>query len=227
MKNKLEISSVRLLYGDRLILSDVYLKIETGNIIGLLGRNGEGKSSLMRVIYGTIESEKSIFINDNPVYESYKYPNLVRYLPQHNFIPKNLSLKRVFSDFRVDYDDFVNMFPDFKDRQKSKVGDLSGGMIRLTELFLIIKSNTKFVLLDEPFTHISPIQANTIKSIIEKEATVKGFLITDHMYRNILKVCDRVYLILNGKTRMINDVDELEKLGYLNNSSNKSFINKL
>ena len=54
MKNKLEISSVRLLYGDRLILSDVYLKIETGNIIGLLGRNGEGKSSLMRVIYGTI-----------------------------------------------------------------------------------------------------------------------------------------------------------------------------
>ena len=151
----------------------------------------------------------------------------MRYLPQHNFIPKNLSLKRVFSDFRVDYDDFVNMFPDFRDRQKSKVGDLSGGMIRLTELFLIIKSNTKFVLLDEPFTHISPIQANTIKSIIEKEATVKGFLITDHMYRNILKVCDRVYLILNGKTRLINDVDELEKLGYLNNSSNKYFINKL
>lgn len=54
MKHTLEVSSVRLLYGERLILSDVYLKIETGNIVGLLGKNGEGKSSLMHVIFGVI-----------------------------------------------------------------------------------------------------------------------------------------------------------------------------
>lgn len=217
MKHLLEISSVRLLYDERLIISDVYLKIETGDIVGLLGRNGEGKSSLMRVIYGTIKCDKSILIDNNPLYASYKNPESIRYLPQHNFIPKHFSLKRVFHDFKIDYNRFVRRFPDFKDRQNDKIANLSGGMRRLAELYLIIKSNTKFIMLDEPFTHIGPIQSEIIKTIIEEEASVKGFLITDHMYRNILKVCDRVYLILNGKTRLINEIVELEKFGYLNN----------
>lgn len=215
MKHTLDISSVRLLYDERLILSDVYLNIETGNIVGLLGRNGEGKSSLMRVIFGVIDTDRSIIIDESSVYEAYKHPKLMRYLPQHNFIPKYLTLKRIFKDFRIDYDGFVQKFSDFKDRQNSKIGDLSGGMRRLTELYVIIKSQTKFVLLDEPFTHISPIQANTIKAIIEEESSAKGFLITDHMYRNILKVCDQIYLILNGKTQLINNIDELKKFGYL------------
>ncbi|MEL7599807.1 MAG: ATP-binding cassette domain-containing protein [Proteiniphilum sp.] len=215
MKHTLDISSVRLLYDERLILSDVYLNIETGNIVGLLGRNGEGKSSLMRVIFGVIDTDRSIIIVESSVYEAYKHPKLMRYLPQHNFIPKYLTLKRIFKDFRIDYDGFVQKFSDFKDRQNSKIGDLSGGMRRLTELYVIIKSQTKFVLLDEPFTHISPIQANTIKAIIEEESSAKGFLITDHMYRNILKVCDQIYLILNGKTQLINNIDELKKFGYL------------
>ena len=215
MKHTLDISSVKLLYDERLILSDVYLNIETGNIVGLLGRNGEGKSSLMRVIFGVIDTDRSIIIVESSVYEAYKHPKLMRYLPQHNFIPKYLTLKRIFKDFRIDYDGFVQKFSDFKDRQNSKIGDLSGGMRRLTELYVIIKSQTKFVLLDEPFTHISPIQANTIKAIIEEESSAKGFLITDHMYRNILKVCDQIYLILNGKTQLINNIDELKKFGYL------------
>ena len=215
MKHTLDISSVRLLYDERLILSDVYLNIETGNIVGLLGRNGEGKSSLMRVIFGVIDTDRSIIIDESSVYEAYKHPKLMRYLPQHNFIPKYLTLKRTFKDFRIDYDGFVQKFSDFKDRQNSKIGDLSVGMRRLTELYVIIKSQTKFVLLDEPFTHISPIQANTIKAIIEEESSAKGFLITDHMYRNILKVCDQIYLILNGKTQLINNIDELKKFGYL------------
>lgn len=215
MKHTLDISSVKLLYDERLILSDVYLNIETGNIVGLLGRNGEGKSSLMRVIFGVIDTDRSIIIDESSVYEAYKHPKLMRYLPQHNFIPKYLTLKRIFKDFRIDYDGFVQKFSDFKDRQNSKIGDLSGGMRRLTELYVIIKSQTKFVLLDEPFTHISPIQANTIKAIIEEESSAKGFLITDHMYRNILKVCDQIYLILNGKTQLINNIDELKKFGYL------------
>lgn len=88
MKHALEISSVRLLFGERLILSDVYLKIETGNIVGLLGQNGCGKSCLMRGIYGTLACEKSVSIDDIYFLDVYKHPQLVRYLPQHNFIPK-------------------------------------------------------------------------------------------------------------------------------------------
>lgn len=215
MKHALEISGMRLLFGERLILSDVYLKIETGGIVGLLGRNGEGKSCLMRGIYGTQPCEKSVKIDDTSVYEAYKNPCLMRYLPQHHYIPKWLSLKRVFLDFSVGFTDFAARFPEFRGSESTKIGHLSGGMHRLVELYVIIKSDTKFVLLDEPFTHISPIQIEKINEIIDEERPNKGFLITDHIYRHIFNVCDRVLLLSNGKTRFVNENDDLKKLGYL------------
>lgn len=74
MKHTLEISGMRLLFDERLILSDVYMKIETGDTVGLLGRNGCGKTCLMRGVYGTLECEKSVIIDNISVYEAYKNP---------------------------------------------------------------------------------------------------------------------------------------------------------
>lgn len=215
MKHILEISSVRLLFGERLILSDVYLKIETGNIVGLLGQNGSGKSCLMRGAYGTLACEKSVSIDDIYFYHAYTHPQLIRYLPQHNFIPKWFSLKRIFRDFHVDFGVFAQLFPEFQGRERSKIGHLSGGMHRLVELYVILKSETQFILLDEPFTHISPVHNDVIENIITTEATNKGLLITDHMYHRIRKVCDPVYLLSNGKTHLVKEVDDLRKLGYI------------
>ncbi len=215
MKHALEISSVRLLFGERLILSDVYLKIETGNIVGLLGQNGCGKSCLMRGVYGTLTCEKSISIDDIYFFDIYKQPHLMRYLPQHYFIPKWLSLKRIFHDFRVDYTAFAQLFPEFQDREKAKIKDLSGGMHRLVELYVILKSDTQFILLDEPFTHISPVYNDIIENIILSEAGNKGFLVTDHMYRRIRKICDPVYLLSNGKTHLVKEEEDLRELRYI------------
>jgi len=71
------------------------------------------------------------------------------------------------------------------------------------------------VLLDEPFTHISPVHNDIIERIIHAEAANKGFLITDHLYRRIRKNCDRVYLLANGKTRPVNKEDDLRKWEYI------------
>src|ERR1700712_3206955 len=99
MKHKLEIDSIQLELNGKRILSDIYLKCETGNITGLLGRNGQGKSCLMQIIYGNLKCEKSIRFNNVSNYEAFKRPDLLRYLPQFNFIPKGLSLKQIFTDF--------------------------------------------------------------------------------------------------------------------------------
>ncbi|MDO5665783.1 MAG: ATP-binding cassette domain-containing protein, partial [Bacteroidia bacterium] len=120
MKHTLEIGGIRLLFGERLILSDVYLKIETGKVVGLLGRNGCGKTCLMRVILGSLQAEKSIRIDKTSLFEAYKHPELIRYVPQHNFIPKSLMLKRIFSDFSLDFSAFTSIFPEFGTRYKSK-----------------------------------------------------------------------------------------------------------
>ncbi len=206
---------MRLLFDERLILSDVYMKIETGDTVGLLGRNGCGKTCLMRGVYGTLECEKSVIIDNISVYEAYKKTGLIRYLPQHHFIPKHLTLKRVFRDFAVDFERFTELFPVFQLRENTKIGHLSGGIHRLAELYVIIKSDTKFVLLDEPFTHIGPVQIETIQSVIGEERPRKGFLITDHLFKRIQESCNRVYLLLNGKTHTVENDGDLKKLGYI------------
>lgn len=213
--HKLEVDGVFLQFGDRTVLSDVYLKCETGKIVGLLGRNGNGKTSLMNIIYGNLSPKsKSVRFDGVTELKAYQNTSLLLYLPQFNFIPKQLALHRLFSDFCIDYVDLVKSFPQFENRQSSCFGLLSGGEKRIVELYLIIKSKTQFVMLDEPFSHLSPIQIDMIKKLIEEEKLNKGFLITDHLYRHIIDIGDQIYVLTNAKTYATKDIKEIEFLGY-------------
>src|ERR1700710_544598 len=99
MKHILEADSIQLEFNGRKILSDIYLKCETGTITGLLGRNGQGKSCLMQIIYGTLNCEKWVRITTLPKKNLSGFPKMLLSLPQFNFIPKSLSLQRIFLDF--------------------------------------------------------------------------------------------------------------------------------
>jgi ABC-type lipopolysaccharide export system ATPase subunit len=214
MKHILEADGIQLEFRGRKILSDIYLKCETGKVTGLLGRNGEGKSCLIKIIYGTIICESSIRFDYNTWQSKMKRPELLLCLPQFNFIPKSLSLKRVFQDFGLDYAGFQARFPEFKAAPKSSIGNLSGGERRLIELYIIVRSKTRFALLDEPFTHLNPIQIEKAKELILEEKKNKGLLITDHMFRNVTDISDNLYVLKNGKTYLTNDLDDIETLGY-------------
>lgn len=215
MMHKLEAESIQLQFGERAILKNIYLKCETGKITGLLGRNGQGKSCLMKVIHGTLKCEKSVRIDDWPQAEVFKRPDLLLYLPQFNFAPKSLSLKRIFQDFSLDYSLFSKRFPEFTSNYHSPIGSLSGGGQRLVELYIIVKSKTKFVLLDEPFTHLSPIQIEKVTELMLEEKDNKGWLITDHMYRHVLDLSDNLYVLADGTTQLLKNASDLEALGYL------------
>src|SRR5260221_13491758 len=102
----LEADGIQLEFDGRKILSDIYVQCKTGKITGLLGRNGTGKSCLMKIIYGSLKVEKSIRIDKQSKNEAFKQPGLLVYLPQFNFIPSSLSLKRIFKDFEIDYAPF-------------------------------------------------------------------------------------------------------------------------
>lgn len=213
--HKLEADSISLAYGDRTILSDVYIKFETGKVTGLLGRNGNGKTSLMNIIYGNGKPHyKSIRFDGVTFNDAFKRPELILYLPQFNFIPSGLTLKSIFQDFKLDFMAFVNKFPEFKQKWKSTIKSLSGGQRRLVEVYVIIKSRTQFVMLDEPFSHLSPIMIETVLELIEEERINKGFLISDHLYRNVIAVSDDIYVLVNGKTHLTKDIREIEFLGY-------------
>jgi ABC-type lipopolysaccharide export system ATPase subunit len=71
-------------------------------------------------------------------------------------------------------------------------------------------------MLDEPFTQVMPVHVDTIKKIILEEKKNKGIMIADHLYEHIIDICDNIYVILNGKTYLTRDRNDLVKLGYIN-----------
>jgi ABC-type multidrug transport system ATPase subunit len=216
MIHTLEADGIQLEFGLRRILSDVYLKCETGKITGLLGRNGQGKSCLMKVMLGTLNSSSNSVRFDGEVIRNIrKRPELLLYLPQFNFIPKSLKVKQVLDDFDLSYDDMANRFTDFKGRADTKVSQLSGGLWRTLEIYIVAKAPSLFAMLDEPFTHLSPIQIEKIKTFLLEEKVNKGFLITDHMYSHLLDISDSVYLLKDGKTHLTKTINDLDDLGYV------------
>ncbi len=216
MIHKLEVDSVILDFGDRRILSDVYMKLETGKITGLLGKNGNGKTSLMKIIYGQlIPNSKSIRYDESYITDLYKRPDLLLYLPQFNFIPSGLTLKRIFSDFNIDFHQFEKHFPEFKTKYTSALKTLSGGQRRIVEIYSVLMSDSKFAMLDEPFSHQSPLVIEKISELMQEAKATKCILVTDHMYQAIIDISDALYLLANGKTHLTKEIEDLKFLGYI------------
>ncbi|MES2807591.1 MAG: ABC transporter ATP-binding protein, partial [Bacteroidota bacterium] len=151
----LKVDSVELEFGNRKILSDIYLSCTQGEIVGLLGRNGCGKSSLLRIIFGLLKpSYKYINISGTYIDTGYKN-NRMAYLPQQNYLPPRIKIhnlaKLLVDDFF--WEDFINHPIYLKHGQKT-IAQLSGGEQRMLETLMIIYNKADFILLDEPFTHI-------------------------------------------------------------------------
>lgn len=96
-----------------------------------------------------------------------------------------------------------------------RISHLSGGEKRLLEVFLIIHSDAKYILIDEPFNGIAPIYKADIKTAIKQQSREKGFIITDHVYRDVLDVASRIVLLRDGGTKEIANKEELKYYGYI------------
>lgn len=216
MINTLEIDSVILQFDTKRVLQDVYLKSETGQITGLLGRNGSGKTCLMKIIYGEIiPLNNSVRLNSESLIDVKRKPEDIRYLPQFEFIPKYLTIQRIFKDFELDFSDFTTIFPEFDIYYHSKFKNLSGGERRIIEIYTILASKTKFCMLDEPFSQVMPVHIEPIKNLIIREKKNKGIIVTDHLYKHIIDICDHLYVISKGKTYLTKSTLDLKTLGYI------------
>lgn len=216
MKNKLEIDSILLKYNEHTVLKDIYLSCEKGSIIGLLGRNGCGKSSLLKIISGNlIPLSKSIRLDNKFLNDEYRSPNDMMYAPQFNYIPNHLRINRILSDFNLDIKDLIKDFPEFAELGNIRFNKLSGGLKRILEIYIVLVSKTKFCLLDEPFSQIMPIHVEHLKNIITREKENKGIIITDHLYEHVKDISDEIYIINNGKTYQCKTENDLTEYGYL------------
>lgn len=213
---KLEVDSVILRYGQRTVLQDVYLECETGRIVGLLGHNGCGKSCLLKILFGELRAEQQFVRMDDRVWMSPRRDSSdIRFLPQFHCLPGRLTATQIMDDFGLDSADIVEVFPDFERLLRIPLKRLSGGERRIVEIFAVVASDTKFCLLDEPFSNLMPLHVETVKRLLIRQKETKGILLTDHQYRDILDVSDWLYLIRDGRTFRVRGREDLEKFGYI------------
>ncbi len=216
MIHQLEADSISIHYENRAIITGGYLKAETGKITGLLGRNGYGKSSLLKALFGAVKAEyKSVRVDQKWIPDLLSVRNLAAYLPQHSFVPDYLNVQTVFDLYGTDFEKISTSFPELKTCYTQKTGQLSGGERRLVETLLILFRPVQFVLLDEPFSFLSPVLIERLLVIIQEEKRNKSIIITDHLYKTILRTCDDLYLISNQRTYLIRTPEELVRWGYL------------
>lgn len=189
---------------------------ETGKVTGLLGRNGCGKSTLMKIVFGALHCEqKSVRVNDASLGLHYLSRKAIAYLPQEGLIPPYLTMRKAFSLFHVDERCLIDHFPEGSRMMDLKPTELSGGYLRIFETVLILHAHAIFCFLDEPFTGLSPVYIEKIKLLIVQRKDEKGIVISDHMHKHVSEISDALYVLANGQTYRIDEPERLVSLGYL------------
>lgn len=212
--------NVFLSIGRKEIITGATINTERGHITGLLGRNGAGKSTLLQSLFGTRRAQEcDTFLNGVRIKKPYTMNGLVNYLPQQPFLPPTLTFKKIAAQFGISLNDILNEFPDLEQHISKKIGGLSGGTERLLALLLLLFADTRFTLLDEPFTHLMPLHIERLKQLLHRLKENKGIIITDHLYRHVLDISDKLFLMKDGRSIYIKDWDDLVLHGYVNELS--------
>jgi ABC-type lipopolysaccharide export system ATPase subunit len=217
--SELIINKISKKFNEKIVLSDISLRIKTGEILGIFGRNGCGKSTLLKILFGVLTSDDQEIVMDNECFDPASNIKLmnISYLPQDSFLPDNLTVRDVIPLYYKDGDAQNKIFydPRIAKIERQRIGTLSLGERRYFEILLISRLPHKFLMLDEPFSMVEPLFQDSIKELLTELKKEKGIIITDHYYRNVLDVSDRKMIIKDGKAIEIeNEIDLIEN-GYL------------
>ncbi|ADK85325.1 ABC transporter related protein [Desulfarculus baarsii DSM 2075] len=201
-------------YGRRRVVDDVSLEVNDQEIVGLLGPNGAGKTTSFYMTVGMIHpTEGDISLNDETITQLPMYQRArkgISYLPQESSIFQKLSvednikaiLQTLPLDERAQEERLERLLDDLGvgHLRKNKAYSLSGGERRRVEISRLLVTDPKFILLDEPFAGIDPIAVGDLQEIIRhlRDRGI-GVLISDHNVRETLCVCDRAYILAQGK----------------------------
>jgi ABC-type multidrug transport system ATPase subunit len=214
--SKLHIDSVTKSYGSKTILKDIYLSCETGKIVALLGGIGSGKSTLLQIIFGTLKGDSQfIKFNDQVLTKQSERKNKIAYLPQTSMFPKDIKIKNLISLF-CNEENSQKLFNSdlLKPLLNSTIRNLSGGEKRMVELITIIHSDADFILLEEPYSGLSPILTEKIMNMIKELSQEKGFIISDFNVEEAIKISDEFYLLSNTYLKQMKDLKELQQHYY-------------
>ena len=200
-------------YGNKQILHDIDLEINTQNINGLLGPNGAGKTTFFYILAGLLHpSSGNITFNDALITRKSikeradlgivylpQEPSIFRALSVFDNVKSALELRKINKkDLNHKTEAILQDF-DIKSIASQKGNELSGGQRRRVEIARSIALNPKFIMLDEPFAGIDPIAIQELKKLIEKLSKKGlGILISDHNVKATMDICEEIFVINQG-----------------------------
>ena len=212
-------------YGQRWVVEDFSFEIEQGQVVGILGPNGAGKTTSFYMVIGLVPMDKGqVILGDQDISKNAMHERAAKgigYLPQEASIFRKLTVEQNIMAILQTRKDLTQteqrqqlekLMADFHlEHVRHSLGmSVSGGERRRCEIARCLASNPKFILLDEPFAGVDPISVSDIMQVIEtlRERGI-GVLITDHNVRETLSICQKAYIVSEGKVIAQGNKDEI------------------
>jgi len=199
-------------------MKDVSVTIKKGEVFGLIGTNGAGKSTFLRMACGVLKPDAGeILVDDEPIFENPGMKKNIFYISDDQYYLPNatpVSMMKFYQDFYAEFDStrFLGLLEKFGLSPKRKVHTFSKGMKKQLSVLLGICANTKYLFCDETFDGLDPVMRQTVKSLFAGELTNRDFtpVVASHNLRELEDICDHVGLLHKGGVLMQKDLEEMK-----------------
>lgn len=216
MENIVEFNEVYKRYSNKDVLKGVNLNIPKGKIVGLLGPNGSGKTTMIKLMNGLLQPDKGS-VEINKIKPSIETKKIVSYLPEKTYLNDWMKVKDMLAFFKDFYEDFDmdkadRMIESLKIDKNERLKTMSKGTKEKVQLILVMSRKADLYILDEPIGGVDPAARSYIlKTILTNYNEDSTLLIATHLISEIENICDDVIFISNGEIVLQGNVDEIRE----------------
>ncbi len=210
----LEYKHVSKSYGPKVVLKDISFSVPAGKIVGLLGQNGTGKTTLIKLANDLLTpTNGEVLVEGEPIGIASKQK--ISYLPERTYLDKTMCVRDAVRQFSEFYNDFNQtktwkLLKDLELDADTKISKMSKGMQEKLQLALVMSRKAKLYILDEPLGGIDPATRDYIlDTILTNFETGASMLITTHLISDVERILDHVIMINKGRVTINSDADTL------------------
>ncbi len=205
-------------FGEVTAVNDISVTIRSGEVFGLIGTNGAGKSTFLRMASGVLKPDSGkILMDEQPVYENPSVKADIFYIPDDQYFLPNATPRDMagfYQDYYASFDSvrFDEMLGNFQLKPDRRIHTFSKGMKKQLSVLLGICANTKYLFCDETFDGLDPVMRQAVKSIFAGELSERDFtpVIASHNLRELEDICDYVGILHQGGILMQKDLEEMK-----------------
>lgn len=211
-------SHINKSFGAVAAVRDVTVNIKKGEIFGLIGTSGAGKSTFLRIACGILKPDSgTIQVDEQPIYENPSMKGKIFYISDDQYFLPNatpIDMAYFYRDFYANFDEkrFEAMLDKFALNRRGRINTFSKGMKKQLSVLLGICANTEYLFCDETFDGLDPVMRQAVKGIFAGELTSRDFtpVIASHNLRELEDICDCVGILHQGGVLMQKDLEEMK-----------------